>query len=54
MGRIEGEGSSVLDALDTDPDALSGPEYPLMELAENSDATRAETEEKGIVSSTSR
>lgn len=45
----------VLDAVDTDTDtdALAGPEYPLMELAENSDATRAETEEKGIVSDTS-
>ena len=43
----------VLDAADTDTDALAGAEYPLMELAENSDATRAETEEKGIVSDTS-
>ena len=43
----------VLDAADTDPDTLAGPEYPLMEWVENSEATRAETEEKGIVSDTS-
>ena len=43
---------SAADA-DTDPDALAGPEYPVMKLAENSDTTRAETEEKGVVSDTS-
>ena len=48
MGGLREVG--VLDAADTDPDALAGPEYFLMELAENLDATMAETEEKDVVS----
>lgn len=43
----------MLDAAGADPDALVEPEYPSIELAENSEATRAETEEKGMVSDTS-